>query len=142
MVYLQELVKYGQQTKTITLDSRLPDFIEAPVTLHVHYKAEVQEDFYLIHFQTNGILNLRCQRCMENYSYSYTNETIIAICRTEERAEKLLEHYECIVSTDFQVNVEDLLIDELHLYIPQFHPEITECNSEINQYLTEKNDSY
>lgn len=142
MFHIQEMVKYGQQTKTVTVSERLPHFITVPCTLEVSYWVEAIEDFYLIHLHVHGALQLQCQRCLDEFNYAYDNNTTIAICRDEERAEKLLEQYECIVSPIFQVDLDDLIIDELHLYAPQFHPEITDCRSEINQFLTEKNDSY
>lgn len=140
MIHLQEMAKHGPQTKTITVSERLPEFITAACEMRVTYQVEAKDDFYLIHLHVGGKLPLRCQRCMEEFNYPYDNNTIIAVCRSDERAEMLLEQYECIVSGNFQVNLDDLIVDELHLYAPQFHPEITDCSSEINQFLAEKND--
>lgn len=143
MFRLQEMVKQaGPQTKTITLSERLPHFVLSPCDLRVTWQVEAKDDFYLIHLHVSGALHLQCQRCLDEFDYPYDNNTILAICRNDERAEQLLEHYECIVSKQLQLSLDDLIIDELHLYAPQFHPEITECNSEINQFLTGKNESY
>ncbi|WP_058535300.1 YceD family protein [Legionella saoudiensis] len=139
MLYLQELVKQGQQSKTVTLSERLPRFVATPCVLNASYHVETKEDFYLIHLHVNGELKLQCQRCLDEFSYPYDNSTIIAACRTDERAEELLEHYECVVAPNLQVSLDDLIIDELHLYAPQFHPETEDCSKEINQFLTEKN---
>ena len=141
MLYLQDMVKKGQQTKTIILSERLPHFIIQPCTLQVHFQVEAKDDFYLAHLHVGGALRLQCQRCLDEFDYSYDNNTILAICSNEARAEKLLELYECIVSPNFQISLDELIIDELHLYAPQFHPEPADCSSEINQFLTKKNAS-
>ncbi|MGL5741412.1 MAG: YceD family protein [Legionella sp.] len=138
MLYLQEMVKQGQQNKTVTLRERLPYFITAPCELHVRYYVESEEYFFLIHLHVEGQLMIQCQRCLDDFNFPYDNHTVIAVCRNDERAEQLLEHYECIVSANSQLDLDDLLIDELHLYAPQFHPEINDCNREINQFLTDK----
>jgi len=141
MLNLQELAKQGEQTKKVTVNERLPDFFTAPCHLQVIYRVESKSDFYLIKLHVSGALQLLCQRCMEEFNYSYDNHTVIAVCRDDERAEHLLELYECIVSASGQIVLEDLIIDELHLYAPQFHPEITDCSNEINQFLAEKNEA-
>ncbi len=142
MLYLQELAKQGQQAKTITLSERLPRFITEPCQLQVIYQVEMKDNFYLIALNVQGKLSIQCQRCLEQFNYSYDNQTVVAVCHDDESAEHLLEHYECIVSTSLQVDLSELIIDELHLYAPQFHPEINDCNSEINQFLSNKNESY
>lgn len=141
MLYLQELAKQGQQIKTLTLNDRLPHFIRAPSELRVAYQVEAKDDFYLIHLHANGLLHLQCQRCLDEFDFPYENATVVAVCRDEVRAETLLEHYECVVSASLQISLDDLIIDELHLYAPQFHTEIEECSKEVNQFLSEKNES-
>lgn len=141
MLHLPEMAKYGQQDKLITVNERLPVFL-APCHLTVNYNVEAKDDYYLIHLGVSGDLNITCQRCMDEFNFSYKNATIIAVCRNDERAEQLLEQYECIVSSNWQVDLEELIIDELHLYVPPFHPEINDCNNEINKFLTEKNETY
>ena len=45
----------------------------------------------------------------------------------EELAETLMEEYECVVANHFNVNLEELIIDELHLYGPEKHMEGEPC---------------
>lgn len=142
MLHLQEMVKQGQQTKTVKLSERLPHFITSTCQLDVTYHIEVKEDFYLIHLHVKGTLPIQCQRCLDEFNFPYDNMTVVAVSRTDERAEQILEHYECIVSANLQVSLEDILIDELHLYAPQFHPNINDCSTEINQILAGKNEFY
>ena len=138
MLHLQELAKQGQQIETVTINERLPGFLHTPCELKVTYQVEAEDNFYLMHLRTIGELNILCQRCMQEFNFLYDNQTLIAVCRSDERAEQLLELYECIVSTNWQVDLLELIIDELHLYAPQVHPEIDDCDSEINKILTGK----
>ncbi len=142
MLHLQEMAKQGQQTKTVKLMERLPSFITAPCQLTVNYHVQADDDYYLIHLETSGELTIHCQRCMQELPMQYNNQTTIAVCRSDERAEQLLEFYECVVSTNWQVDLVELITDELYLYAPQFHPEIEDCDSEINQILSAKIDTY
>ncbi len=142
MLHLQDLAKYGPQTKQITLRERLPSFLLSPCHLTVTYQIEAKENFYLIQLEVSGELTVLCQRCLHEYNLIYNNQTAIAVTRSDERAEQLLEYYECIVSSNYQVDLEDMVIDELHLYVPQFHQEAKDCNEEINQFLTEKTEPY
>ncbi|HHJ0475419.1 TPA: DUF177 domain-containing protein, partial [Legionella pneumophila] len=136
MMHLQELAKHGQQEKEVILNERLPSFVSPGCHLHASYHIEAKDDFYLIHLRVQGNLNSICQRCMENFTVCYNNSTVIAVCRSDERAEQLLSQYECLVSSNWQVDLNELIIDELHLYAPQVHPDINECANEINEILT------
>lgn len=138
MLYLQELAKQGLQHKKLIINERLPVFLVGPCEVESAYQVEAKEDFYLLYLEVRGELNVICQRCLHEFSLVYNNPTTIAVTRSDERAEQLLTHYECIVSSNFQVNLEEIIIDELHLYVPQFHQEIEECDKGINQFLTEK----
>ncbi|CZH41933.1 TPA: metal-binding protein [Legionella pneumophila subsp. pneumophila] len=138
MMHLQELAKHGQQEKEVILNERLPSFVSPGCHLHASYHIEAKDDFYLIHLRVQGNLNSICQRCMENFTVCYNSSTVIAVCRSDERAEQLLSQYECLVSSNWQVDLNELIIDELHLYAPQVHPDINECANEINEILTGK----
>lgn len=142
MLYLQELAKQGTQHKQLTVTERLPSFVVAPCQLDVTFQVELKEDFYLIHLEVKGDLTVVCQRCMNEFKLDYNNPTVVAVARSDERAEQLLEQYECIVSSNWQVSLDDLVVDDLHLYVPQFHQEIKDCDEEINQFLTGKVESY
>lgn len=141
MLYLQELAEQEPQHRHITLSERLPSFILAPCALDVKYQVETKDNFYLINLVVSGDLTVVCQRCMQEFHLNYKNATTIAVARSEERAEQLLELYECIVASNWQVSLEDIIIDELYLYAPQFHEDFNDCDDEINQLLIEKSES-
>ncbi len=142
MLHVSELAKQGKQTKVIKIEERLPSFIISPCQLNVTYFTEAEDDFYLLHLNVVGNLNVICQRCTQQFCIPYKNETTIAVCRSDERAEQVLEQYECIVSSNWHVDLNELITDELHLYAPQFHPDISDCDSEINQFLAKKDEPY
>lgn len=142
MLYLQELAKQGVQQEQLTVAERLPHFIVAPCQLEVVYNVEAKEDFYLIHLKVQGALTCICQRCLHEVQLSYENPTTIAVARNDERAEQLLGQYECVVSSNWQVNLDDLVADDLHLYAPQFHLETKDCDQEINEFLIRNEESY
>jgi uncharacterized protein len=142
MLYLQELAKQGLHNTKITISDRLPSFLSAPCHLGVTYQVEAEDNFYLMHLVVSGELEVTCQRCMQEFHLTYNNPTTIAVARSDERAEQLLELYECIVSSNWQVDLDDIVSDDLHLYVPQFHEDIKDCDHDINQFLTEKNETY
>ncbi|KTD34201.1 metal-binding protein [Legionella moravica] len=142
MLHLPELAKQGQHIQILTLTDRLPAFISGPCQLTVTYSIEAKDDYYLIHMQTTGDLVVICQRCLCEFPSHYNNQTTLAVCRSDERAEQILEFYESIVSSNWQVDLLELVVDELHLYAPQFHPEIEDCGSEVNDILTGKIETY
>jgi len=142
MLQLHELAKQGKKTEALILKERLPDYVFSPCQLKATYQVESQGNFYLVRLSVSGDLRLCCQRCMDEFTFNYDNDVAIAVCRSDERAEQLLEYYECIVAINDEISIEDLVVDELYLYAPMFHPASDDCNSEINQILTEKNEAY
>ncbi|MDI1352598.1 MAG: YceD family protein [bacterium] len=126
----------------VVIEDRLPSFIKKASELDVMYQVEAKDDFYLIHLNVKGDLTINCQRCAQEFILAYDNTTVIAVCRNDERAEQLLELYECIVSSNWQVDLNDLISDELHLYVPLSHEETNDCDSEINQFLTREIETY
>lgn len=139
MLHLQELVKQGEHRQDLTITERVPNFITGPCNLVVHYRVEAEDDFYLIHLHTEGLLTVICQRCLLEFINAYENKTTIAVCRSDERAEQVMELYECIVASNWQVDLRELIVDELYLYVPQFHHAIEDCDDEVNNILTGKN---
>jgi uncharacterized protein len=142
MLHLTELAKHGTQTKEVTIKNRLPEYVVPPCHLRVDFDVKLEDDFYLMHLQVTGDITLLCQRCMNEFTHHYNNKTVIAVCRNDERAEELQELYECIVSSNWHVDLEELVVDELHLYAPQVHPDEQDCGEEINQFLKGKSNNH
>ncbi|TAL64053.1 MAG: metal-binding protein [Legionella sp.] len=138
MLHLNDLVKQDQHTKELSITERLPSYIATPCHVKVTYQVEAKDKFYLIRMNVCGDLTISCQRCLDEFVFPYENQTEIAACRTDERAEQLLEMYECVVAPMDQVDLTDLVVDELHLYAPLFHAQASDCADEITQIFNEK----
>ncbi len=123
-----------QQAK-LTLQDRLPTHINPPCMLNCQFKVTAMASDYLISLQVNADLSITCQRCLQEFLYHYSNQTELAVSRSEERAEKLMDHYEGIVAPNGEVNLAELLTDELHLYTPKYHPQLSDCDEEISRFI-------
>lgn len=122
----------------LVLDERLPPFIKSPSTLSCKFHVKMLQNYYVMPLELSADLKCICQRCLGEYDHHYQNKTELAICFDDETAEKLMELYECIVSVSGQVDLKELLTDELYLYGPEFHPEISDCDNEIKRFITEE----
>ena len=127
MLQLPKLTGRGSCQERVTLTERLPYFIEGSCELNISFFVEAKDEYFLLHLQSAGDLNVICQRCMEVFSCPYTNSLIIAVCENDKKAEELLSDYECIVSPNFKVDLNELITDELHLYAPHAHLDEKEC---------------
>ncbi|KTC78228.1 YceD family protein [Legionella brunensis] len=127
--------KTGVEQATLELHERLPAHINPPCVTHCQFSIESQNNYYLLNLTVNSMLTITCQRCLKEFNYQYVNNTTLAICHSDEIAEKLMEQYECVISEDGHVNLNELITDELHLYVPELHPEISDCDSEINRFF-------
>lgn len=132
-VNLKDLAKDGKKTQIqLELIERLPSHIEQPCILTVDYQVSRVDDYYLIDLHTRGEFQVSCMRCTEPFTAEFDNQTQLAVCRNESRAEELIHTYECIVSTDHVVDLYDLVCDELHLYAPEVHENKMHCHLVID----------
>lgn len=135
---LQDLVKKAEKTVLeVKISDRLPSFISEPCTVSLSFSLKKQDDYYLLHLKTEAKLDISCQRCSHNFQIPYQNETELAICNNEARAETLLSLYECIVAENDQLSLEDIITDELYLYAPQFHPNAQDCDKIVQQFISD-----
>jgi uncharacterized protein len=118
----------------IELTTRLPAFVNAPVILTCELNVDDNKGFYLLNMRVCGLIQITCQRCLEDFSYDYENNAQIAVCGTDERALELMADYECMVSNDFQVDLNDVLTDDMHLYCPERHLNELDCCEIVNQF--------
>lgn len=135
LLNLKDSASKAEQHAKITVYERLPVFIKAPCVLNFRYKLSSLPDYYLLHLAVSASLSIVCQRCLQAFTYDYVNRTAIAICDSEQKAEKIMDDYECIVNRDKQVNLAELLVDELHLYAPQYHSSPENCDKEISHFI-------
>ena len=135
-ICLKTSAKHGEKEQVlITLQERLPERISGPCQLACAFSVVNYDDYYLLKLDIKGTLAVSCQRCLQVFSYDYCNQTELAVCATDSVAEALMEHFECIVAEDDQVNLLDLLADDLHLFSPEKHDDFSDCNTEISQLI-------
>jgi len=76
----------------------------------------------------HAILHITCQRCLSTVHYPYQQTTELALCFNEERANQLMSTYDSIVVENDELNLDDLLTDELHLFAPEIPHELSVCH--------------
>lgn len=135
LINLKSFANQGEQHLTIELTERLPDHIIAPCRLNCDYTVLQQDNFYLLNIHVHGMITMTCQRCLHEFDSQYDNQTEIAACLTDERAEELMAGYECVVAVQGQLDLSDLIADELFLYSTQKHADIKACDRSIDAYI-------
>lgn len=114
--------------ETVFIDERLPSHITDPFELKCQYEVESKGEFYLLKLYEEAQLKITCQRCSQVYSYDYHLVTELAVCSDDKIAEKYQTLYDVIVAQDYLIDLKDILIDNLHLFSPQFHENIESCD--------------
>ena len=125
----------GLQRVVIKLDDRLPERIQSPSELTCNFKVESYDNYHLLTLDVVGELKISCQRCLQAFQHDYCNQTKLAVCVNDTIAEALMEHFECIVADDDQIDLADILADELHLFSPEVHDDFASCDTEISQLI-------
>ena len=123
------------ERQVILLQERLPERIMRPCELTCTFHVVSYDDYYLLTLDIAGVLEVRCQRCLHGFQHDYCNQSILAVCASDTVAEGLMEHFECIVAENDQVDLLDILADELHLFSPEKHDDFTDCDTEISQLI-------
>jgi uncharacterized protein len=125
---------HGQQVLTLVIEERLPSHLHSPCVINCQFTVSSFDNYYLVKLKSDSLLTLTCQRCLGEFSYPYSNQTELAVCAGEEVAEKMMGQYDCIVS-EYQVDLQALLADELHLYAPEFHLDHRDCDHEVDRFI-------
>ena len=133
------LKTYARQTSPQTLvlhiNERLPSCLCEPADVSCRFQVQSCTDFYLLSLSVKGDFTITCQRCLGNFKHRLDYETQLAVCRREEMAESLMEQHDCIVSNNDQLDLFDVLTDELHLNLPEKHPDEMGCDVEMTALI-------
>ncbi|RMX18404.1 metal-binding protein [Legionella jordanis] len=136
LVNLKNLAAQNEETSVnLELEERLPPQLLGPCQITCHFSVQRVDNYYVLDLSVNSNLTSVCQRCLKEFSYPYNNQTRLAIVDSEAMADRLMEQYECVVSDGYQVNLKELVTDELHLYAPQMHDKISDCDSEMKHFI-------
>lgn len=135
---LQDLAKKAEKTQIeLDIQERLPSHLTLPCHVSASLTVKRQDDYFLLALESSASLNVICQRCSEQFQTDWKNYTELAICDNDARAEALLPIYECMVSADkAEPDLESIITDELHLYSPQFHPDMESCDKIVHRYIS------
>ncbi len=114
--------------ETVFIDERLPSHITHAFELKCQYEVELKGDYYLLKLCEEAMLPITCLRCSQEFSYHYQQKTELVVCSNEKTAEKYQSLYDVIVAHDYLIDLKDILIDNLHLFSPQFHENIESCD--------------
>lgn len=125
----------------IKLEKRLPEHIHAPSELTCTFHAINYRNYYLLTLDVVGVLKVTCQRCLHAFQYHYCNQIKLAACKTDAIAETLMEDFECIVIDDDEIDLIEILTDELHLFSREKHENSADCDTEIRQWIGEKDEN-
>lgn len=120
---------------TMTLSERLPHFIQAPCEVTCQIQVVKQVDFYQLSLDVKGELHISCQRCLDDFVYSYAHLSELAVCGDEPAVERLLKtlsrgshtadpvmpELDCIVNHGDDIDLLSIVTDELHLFCPEKH---------------------
>ncbi|MDP3559314.1 MAG: hypothetical protein Q8R79_03055 [Legionellaceae bacterium] len=107
---------------TLTVSERLPIHIDAPYTVECQYTLQEQARHFLMTLALSSQLLIRCQRCMQCFEHHYQHRFTLALCLQQADVDKLSNEYEAILlENKTNVNLEDLINDEIHLYSPEKH---------------------
>ena len=127
--------RLGLQTVVISIQERKPARLHLPCELTCQYEIAAYENYYLLTLNVQGRLEITCQRCLASFSHDYSNHTQLAVCADDDVAERLMASYECIVDKNYQVDLIDIVTDELYLFLPEKHPDMTGCDPEITHHI-------
>ena len=118
------------------LSERLPVFIQAPCELHSSMHLLRQRDYYQLNLSLSGRINIICQRCMAVFEHDYHNESQLAICANEDIAQRLMSQTDPIVNPSDEIDLEAIIIDDLHLFCPEKHQDVQGCEQSSLSHLT------
>lgn len=109
------------QQADLMITERLPFYIEAAPKICCYYQAKDMEDYILLTIQMESTLCIQCQRCLQAFSYPYECTTVLAVCREDKTAERLMTDYECMVSEQDKIDLTAIVTDDLYLSVPEKH---------------------
>ena len=135
-IFLKSLsMQSDPQHVNLVVEERLPKRLDSPCKLSCEFYARQESNYYILHVKTRGMVDIVCQRCLQVFPYPFQHQATIAVCPDEATAERLMNQYECIVAENGQINILEVLTDDLYLFLPEKHPDLKDCDSEIRQLI-------
>jgi uncharacterized protein len=120
---------------SLEITKRLPANIEPPCSLVCEFQVQAVDHYFLLTLKVEGDITIICQRCLHSFQHHYLNSSVLAVCQTDELAEQMLSQYETIVSKNNELDLVEIVSDELYLYSPELHPDISQCDHDVDKYI-------
>lgn len=114
----------------LVINERVPFYVKKVDIESVYYTVQRFKEYYLLTLEVNAELKIECQRCMHDFDYKYNNVNNLAVCRSDEIAEKLMSEHEPLVSPTNEIDLVEIITDDLHLFCPEIHDNLDECIGE------------
>ena len=118
------------QQQCILLDERLPAYINKPVNIQFDYEIEHLPDYYLLKLEEQANIELICQRCSDIWQYDYSNTHEIAVFNNDKNVEIYASSLDVIVCPDLILDIKEILLDNMHLFVPEKHEYVDQCNQD------------
>lgn len=121
----EENKKYGPVL--LEIKHRLPFNLKKVSDVECIYTIKRCRDYYLLELEVSANTEIECQRCLQDFTHHYNNKSNIAVCKSEEVAEKVLTEHESLVSANNEVDLTEIVTDDLHLFCPEKHEKLEFC---------------
>lgn len=128
----------GTQQVFAEIKTRLPAHINGPCRLTCVIEVTEYEGDYLLKLSVDGELTIICQRCLEPFSTHYHHEAQFAIGSQTGGADRPEGPFERMIAKPHQIDLIEILTDDLHLFTPEKHADLEQCDDEMKQFLQGK----
>ena len=125
----------GLRQVALTLVDRLPAQLQGPCALRCDLDVTQQGEYYLLRLALFGETTLTCQRCLNAFSHGINTQSELAVCRDDATADSMMARFDCLVSADDELDIIEIVTDEMHLFLPESHPEPSDCQEEIGRMI-------
>jgi uncharacterized protein len=136
MICIKTQAKESRVTRAeMVLKERLPTHIAPDCCVSYCLETKQQGAYYLLDLTLKANLTVTCQRCLSDFPYEYHHQSQLAICDDDAVAERLMSEFDCIVAPQYQLDLQTLLVDELHLHAPERHLESSHCDPGVLDFM-------
>jgi len=124
------------QTISISIQERLPDNVSEASHMTCKYTVKDEQTYHLLVLDVRAELTMLCQRCLHTYKFDYIHQTVLAVCATDELADRLMSSYDTITVEKQEVDLLMVLTDDLHLNTPLNHPNREDCDKITMNFIS------
>jgi len=128
-ICLKTYAKREKKTQVqLVITERLPMHIAGPCVLNCELHVHAEKDHYVVTLESNGALEISCQRCLAAFSCDHKHLTTLAVCTDDLVASRLMARFDDVVVTTDELDLNHMITDELHLLVPERHASAADCD--------------